>query len=90
MKKMKPYEIAIVVFAAICIFGAQFISIIDTFTFSDSKIFGIIFIVLWSLYYAILIGMSIKKSERKMAVIATIVYFISLPIFLFTLVWPQF
>ncbi|MGN1419836.1 MAG: hypothetical protein ACI4W6_10940 [Acutalibacteraceae bacterium] len=87
MKNLKPNETALVVFAAVCIFAAQFALLLDTVTLTDSKIFGIVFIVLWSLYYAILIGMSIKKYERKIAVIATIVYLIGLPIFLFTLIF---
>ncbi len=87
MKNLKPKEVALVVFAAVCIFGAQFFSFVDFLV--DSKTLGVIITILWSLYYAILIITCIKNSERRLAVLATIFYFILLFVLLFTLVFPK-
>lgn len=84
MKKLKRREVAVIVFAAISIFGARFLLFADFFI--DSKILGVIIIVLWSLYYAVLIIVALKNSERRFAVLSTIIYLILFLALLFTLV----
>ncbi len=59
MKKLKPIEVALIVFAAICIFGSQFLEFLSVSLsiFYDMKIVGIVSVVLFSLFFAIYIGL---------------------------------